>query len=202
MYRKFGKRFFDIFVSSIVIVMLSPILVLTSILLFFLNNGAGILFTQRRPGLNGKIFKVIKFKTMKDTKDKSGKLLPDKDRTTRIGRVIRATSLDELPQLFNVLKGDMSLIGPRPLLEEYLPLYSKEQSRRHNVRPGITGLAQCSGRNNLTWSEKFALDVWYVDNLSFITDLNIVFKTLKKVIKRQDIVSTESHKIGKFNGSN
>lgn len=202
MYRKFLKRFIDFLVSFLILIALSPILLIISVLLLIFNKGAGVFFTQRRPGLHGKIFEVIKFKTMKDTKDTNGNLLPDKERATPIGKFIRTTSLDELPQMINVLKGDMSLIGPRPLLEEYLPLYSKEQARRHDIRPGITGLAQCSGRNNLSWHEKFELDVWYVDNVSLKTDIDIIFKTLKKVIFREDIVSTETKKIGKFNGHN
>lgn len=202
MYRKFGKRSLDILISSGVLVCLLPVLLIITFLLAIFNKGAGVFFTQRRPGKNGKVFNVIKFKTMKDTKDLNGKLLPDKDRMTPIGRFIRATSLDEIPQLINVVKGDMSLIGPRPLLEEYLPLYSTEQARRHEIRPGISGLAQCSGRNNLSWGEKFKLDVWYVENVSFKTDIDIVLKTIQKVVKRQDITSKESKKIGKFNGYN
>lgn len=202
MYRNYFKRFIDFIVSLLVLIVLSPILLIISVLLTIFHKGAGIFFTQRRPGLHGKIFEVIKFKTMKDTRDVYGNLLPDKDRATPIGKFIRTTSLDELPQMINVLKGDMSLIGPRPLLEEYLPLYSKEQARRHDIRPGITGLAQCSGRNNLSWHEKFELDVWYVDNVSLKTDINIIFRTLKKVIFREDIVSKETKKIGKFNGHN
>ena len=157
--------------------------------LHFANKGAGAFFFQERPGKDGKIFKVIKFKTMTDERDANGELLPDADRLTKIGSFIRSTSIDELPQLINVLKGDMSLIGPRPLLVQYLPLYSKEQMRRHEVRPGISGWAQCHGRNQISWTEKFKLDVWYVDNLSFMTDLKVIFITIKKVLFREDINS-------------
>ena len=162
------------------------------VLLYFANEGAGIFFLQERPGLKGKIFKVIKFKTMNEKRGADGNLLPDLLRITKIGKFVRATSLDELPQLFNVLKGDMALIGPRPLLKQYLPLYSSEQMRRHNVRPGISGWAQVNGRNNLTWTEKFKLDVWYVDHVSLALDIKIIFLTFMKVCKRESINNTEA----------
>ena len=160
------------------------------VLLFFSNEGAGVFFIQERPGLNGKMFRIIKFKTMNEKKGEDGKLLPDLLRITRVGRFVRAASLDELPQLFNVLKGDMALIGPRPLLKQYLPLYSEEQMRRHDVRPGISGWAQVNGRNNLSWTEKFKMDVWYVDHLTFALDLHIILMTVLKVFKRESINST------------
>ena len=187
MYQCFFKRLFDIVLSLTAITVLSPILVVVSVLLFFANEGAGVFFLQPRPGYKGKIFKVIKFKTMNDKRGADGKLLLDTLRITPVGQFVRNTSLDELPQLFNVLKGDMSLIGPRPLLVKYLPLYSKEQMRRHDVRPGITGWAQCHGRNAMTWGKKFELDVWYVDHVSLKTDLEVIFTTIKKVVKRADI---------------
>ena len=171
MYKHFFKRFFDFWISLIALICISPILIVVTIWLHFANKGAGAFFFQERPGKDGKIFKVIKFKTMTDERDASGNLLPDADRLTRVGTFVRSTSIDELPQLINVLKGDMALIGPRPLLVQYLPLYSKEQMRRHDVRPGISGWAQCHGRNQISWTEKFKLDVWYVDHLSLLTDL-------------------------------
>ena len=181
---------------------LSVPLAAVAIWLHYANKGAGAFFFQERPGKNGNIFKVVKFKTMTDERDKDGNLLPDANRLTKVGRVVRSTSIDELPQLWNVLKGDMSLIGPRPLLVQYLPLYSPEQARRHEVRPGITGWAQCHGRNAISWQKKFELDVWYVDHISFITDCKIVLTTLKKVIKRADI-SEEGHAtMEAFNGNN
>ncbi len=170
--------------------------------LHFANKGAGAFFFQERPGKNGKIFKVVKFKTMTDERDENGNLLPDADRLTKVGRFVRSTSIDELPQLWNVLKGEMSLIGPRPLLVQYLPLYSTEQARRHEVRPGITGWAQCHGRNAISWGKKFELDVWYVDNLSFLTDCKVVLTTLKKVIAREDINSATTATMEYFNGNN
>lgn len=170
--------------------------------LHFANKGAGAFFFQERPGKDGKIFKVIKFKTMTDERDANGELLPDADRLTKIGSFIRSTSIDELPQLINVLKGDMSLIGPRPLLVQYLPLYSKEQMRRHEVRPGISGWAQCHGRNQISWTEKFKLDVWYVDNLSLLTDLKVIFITIKKVLFREDINSDNDATMEDFDGTN
>lgn len=187
MYKHFFKRFLDFCLSFIGLICISPILLLVTIWLFFANKGAGAFFLQERPGKNGKIFKIIKFKTMTDECDKEGNLLPDSQRLTRVGRIVRSTSIDELPQLINVLKGDMSLIGPRPLLTWFLPLYDKEQARRHDVRPGITGWAQVNGRNALTYSQKFKFDVWYVDNISFKLDLTILWKSIKKVFMRVDI---------------
>jgi undecaprenyl phosphate N,N'-diacetylbacillosamine 1-phosphate transferase len=173
-----------------------------AILLFSFNKGAGAFFTQTRTGKNAKLFQIIKFKTMTDERDADGKLLPDNVRMTSIGRIVRSTSLDELPQLINVLKGDMSLVGPRPLLEKYIPLYSPEQFRRHEVKPGITGWAQVNGRNKITWAKKFELDVWYVDNQSFLLDLKILFLTFYKVIKRKDINTDNMATTQPFNGSN
>lgn len=190
MYRHVFKRLIDFGLSLIAIVCLSPLLIVIMVLLHFANEGAGVFFLQPRPGYKGRIFKVIKFKTMNDRRGEDGNLLPDMQRITRVGRIIRSTSLDELPQLVNVLKGDMALIGPRPLLVKYLPRYSSEQMRRHDVRPGITGWAQCHGRNALSWTEKFKLDVWYVDHLSLLTDLTIVWLTVKTVLKREGINNT------------
>lgn len=202
MYKCFFKRFFDFLISLTALICISPLLAVVIIWLYFANKKAGVFFTQERPGKNEKIFRVIKFKTMTDERDARGELLPDAQRLTRIGRFVRSTSIDELPQLINVLKGEMSLIGPRPLLVQYLPLYSKEQARRHEVRPGITGWAQCHGRNAISWKEKFELDVWYVDNLSFLTDLKVIFITIMKVIKRADISSVTSATMEPFNGNN
>lgn len=202
MYQYFFKRCFDIVLSLLALICISPILIVFSILLYFANNGAGVFFCQPRPGYKGKIFKVIKFKTMNDNKGLDGKLLPDAQRITRIGKFVRNSSIDELPQFFNVLKGDMSLIGPRPLLVKYLPLYSEEQARRHNVRPGISGWAQCHGRNSLSWTEKFKYDVWYVDNISFKTDCQIVWLTIKSVLLREGISHEGSATMEDFNGSN
>lgn len=182
--------------------MVAPILVVVSIWLHFANKGAGAFFFQSRPGKNGKIFKVIKFKTMSDERDAAGKLLPDAQRLTKVGKFVRSTSIDELPQLINVLKGDMSLIGPRPLLVQYLPLYNKEQARRHEVRPGITGWAQVNGRNTLSWAEKFKYDVWYVDNYSFLLDLKIIFLTIKKVVVREGISQEGNATMEFFTGNN
>lgn len=190
MYNHFFKRFFDFWIALIALVCLSPILVVVTIWLHFANKGAGAFFLQERPGKDGKIFKVIKFKTMTDERDADGNLLPDAERLTRVGSFVRSTSIDELPQLINVLKGDMALIGPRPLLVQYLPLYSKEQARRHEVRPGISGWAQCHGRNAISWAEKFKLDVWYVDHCSLMTDIKVIFITIKKVLGREDINTT------------
>ncbi len=205
MYQHFFKRLLDIVLSLAAIIALSPVLIVVFLLLYFANEGAGVFFLQPRPGYKGKIFKVIKFKTMNDRKDPNGKLLLDTLRITPVGRFIRNTSLDELPQLFNVLKGDMSLVGPRPLLVKYLPLYSKEQMRRHDVRPGITGWAQCHGRNTIAWQKKFELDVWYVDHLSFLTDLTVILDTIKTVVKREGIntdnVATAAT-MDEFNGHN
>lgn len=202
MYAHFFKRFFDFWISLIVLICISPILIIVTIWLHFANKGAGAFFFQERPGKDGKIFKVIKFKTMTDERDASGNLLPDADRLTRVGTFVRSTSIDELPQLINVLKGDMALIGPRPLLVQYLPLYSKEQMRRHDVRPGISGWAQCHGRNQISWTEKFKLDVWYVDHLSLLTDLKVIFITIKKVFFREDINSDNDATMEDFNGTN
>ena len=202
MYKNFIKRGIDIFMSGIAILCLSPILVILWIWLSFANKGAGAFFFQERPGKNGKIFRVVKFKTMTDEKDINGNLLPDAQRLTRVGRFVRSTSLDELPQLLNVFKGDMSLIGPRPLLPQYLPLYSQEQARRHEIRPGITGWAQVNGRNSISWTDKFKLDVWYVDNISFTLDLKIIYLTIKNVIKRDGINSATSATMEFFNGNN
>lgn len=187
-----------------VLICISPILLVVTIWLHFANKGAGAFFLQERPGKDGKIFKVIKFKTMTDERGEDGELLPDVDRLTKVGKFVRSTSIDELPQLINVLKGDMALIGPRPLLVRYLPLYSKEQMRRHEVRPGISGWAQCHGRNNISWMEKFELDVWYVDHCSLMTDLKVIFVTIKKVLCQEDINTTtgNSATMDFFNGYN
>ena len=202
MYKHFFKRFFDFWIAFIALICISPILIVVTIWLHFANKGAGAFFFQERPGKNGKIFKVIKFKTMTDEKDAEGNLLPDADRLTKVGSFVRSTSIDELPQLINVLKGDMALIGPRPLLVQYLSLYSKEQARRHEVRPGISGWAQCHGRNQISWTEKFKLDVWYVDHLSFVTDLKVIFITIKKVLFREDINSDNDATMEDFDGTN
>lgn len=202
MYRNGLKRALDFFIVLIVLLLIWPILLLITIFLHFANKGAGAFFTQARPGKGGKIFKVIKFKTMTDEQDANGNLLPDAERLTKIGRFVRSTSIDELPQLINVLKGDMALIGPRPLLPQYLPLYSKEQARRHEVRPGITGWAQVNGRNAISWTKKFELDVWYVDHCSFWQDVKIVFMTIKKVFVREGINSDTSATMEMFTGNN
>ena len=204
MYRHFFKRFFDFWISLIALICISPILLVVTIWLHFANKGAGAFFFQERPGKDGRIFKVIKFKTMTDERDSEGILLPDAERLTKVGMFVRSTSIDELPQLMNVLKGDMALIGPRPLLVQYLPLYSKEQARRHEVRPGISGWAQCHGRNAISWTEKFKLDVWYVDHVSLITDLKVIFITIKKVLFKEDInqVGGEWATMDPFNGHN
>ena len=186
----------------VALIVLSPILLVVTIWLHFANKGAGAFFFQERPGKNAKIFKVIKFKTMTDERDADGKLLPDSERLTKVGKFVRSTSIDELPQLINVLKGDMALIGPRPLRVYYLPLYSKEQARRHEVRPGISGWAQCNGRNAISWTKKFELDVWYVDNLTLWLDIKIIFQTIKKVICRSDINSQEAATMYPFDGTN
>ena len=184
------------------LVCLSPILTVIALWLHFANKGAGVFFTQPRPGKDGKIFKVIKFKSMTDERDAEGKLLPDSQRLTKVGQFVRSTSIDELPQLINVLKGDMALIGPRPLLPQYLPLYSPEQARRHEVRPGISGWAQCHGRNAISWTEKFKLDVWYVDHCSLLTDLEVIFITIKRVLARKDINKEGQATTVAFNGKN
>jgi len=202
MYKHFFKRFFDFWISLVVLIIISPILIVVTVWLHFANKGAGAFFFQDRPGKDGKIFKVIKYKTMTDERDAEGKLLPDTVRLTKVGKFVRSTSIDELPQLINVLKGDMALIGPRPLLPQYLPLYSPEQARRHEVRPGISGWAQCHGRNAISWTEKFKLDVWYVDHLSLITDLKVIWITIMKVIKRADINEAGQATMEAFNGNN
>jgi lipopolysaccharide/colanic/teichoic acid biosynthesis glycosyltransferase len=202
MYRIFFKRFFDILISFTALVCLSPVLVIVTIWLHFANKGAGAFFLQERPGKNAKIFKIIKYKTMTDERDANGNLLPDAERLTKVGRFVRSTSIDELPQLINVLKGDMSLIGPRPLLIKYLPLYSATQARRHEVRPGITGWAQVNGRNAISWQKRFELDVWYVVNLSLLTDIKIIFITIKKVLYRSNISSSTSATMEAFDGNN
>ena len=227
MYAHFFKRFFDFWISLIALIIISPILLVITVWLHFANKGAGALtsskqggakeksvrarlsawfapvfFFQERPGKDAKIFKVIKFKTMTDERDAEGNLLPDEQRLTKVGKFVRSTSIDELPQLINVLKGDMALIGPRPLLPQYLPLYSPEQARRHEVRPGISGWAQCHGRNQISWTEKFKLDVWYVDHVSLITDLKVIFITIKKVLFREDINSDNDATMEDFDGTN
>lgn len=202
MYRRYVKRPLDVAVSFTALLCLSPMLAGVALWLHFANRGAGAFFFQERPGRGGRIFRVVKFKTMTDERDARGKLLPDAARLTKVGKFVRSTSLDELPQLINVLRGDMSLIGPRPLLPRYLPLYSAEQARRHEVRPGITGWAQCHGRNAISWTERFRLDVWYVDHLTFRTDCRVVWTTLKKVIRRADISSGTSATMEPFNGNN
>lgn len=202
LYRNYFKRAIDIVTSGGALLVLSVPLVAVTTWLHFANKGAGAFFFQERPGKDGKIFKVVKFKTMTDERDKDGTLLPDAKRLTKVGRFIRSTSIDELPQLWNVLKGDMSLIGPRPLLVQYLPLYSKEQARRHEVRPGITGWAQCLGRNAISWQKKFELDVWYVDHISFATDCKVIWTTIQKVIKRADISEEGYATMEYFNGKN
>lgn len=202
MYKYFFKRLFDFLLSLIALIVISPILLVVSFWLHFANKGAGAFFTQDRPGKDGKIFKVIKFKTMTDARDAEGKLLPDEKRLTKVGKFVRSTSIDELPQLINVLKGDMALIGPRPLLPQYLPLYSPEQARRHEVRPGISGWAQCHGRNAISWTEKFKLDVWYVDNCTLCTDVKVIFITIKNVLMRKDINSSTAVTMEAFDGTN
>lgn len=187
MYKSFIKRLIDFTIVFIALLIIWPILLGVAVWLHFANKGAGAFFTQDRPGKDGKIFKVIKFKTMTDERDAEGNLLPDSERLTKVGKFVRSTSIDELPQLINVLKGDMSLIGPRPLLPQYLPLYSPEQARRHEVRPGITGWAQVNGRNLCKLSKKFEYDVWYVDRCSFAIDLKILWLTIMKVLRRSDI---------------
>ncbi len=212
MYRHFFKRFFDFWIALIALICISPILLIVGICLYIANGkgspsleGGGwgrLLFFQERPGKGGKIFKVIKFKTMTDERDANGELLPDAERLTKVGKFVRSTSIDELPQLINVLKGDMALIGPRPLRVHYLPLYSKEQARRHEVRPGISGWAQCHGRNAISWTEKFKLDVWYVDHLSFWLDIKVIIITMKKVFIREGISHEGNVTMVPFNGHN
>ena len=202
MYAHFFKRVIDFTIALVALLLIGWFLALVAIWLHFANKGAGAFFFQERPGKDGKIFKVIKFKTMTDERDANGELLPDEARLTKVGTFVRSTSIDELPQLINVLKGDMALIGPRPLLVQYLPLYSKEQMRRHEVRPGISGWAQCHGRNQISWTEKFKLDVWYVDNISLMTDLKVIFITIKKVLFREDINSDNDATMEYFDGTN
>ncbi len=231
MYKHFFKRLFDFCIALVALLLIGWLLIIIAIWLHFANKGAGaaspptpspkgeetasggnkgwlrrflnpVIFTQERPGLHGKIFKVIKFKTMTDERDAEGNLLPDAQRLTKVGRFVRSTSIDELPQLINVLKGDMALIGPRPLLPQYLPLYNKEQARRHEVRPGISGWAQCHGRNAISWTEKFKLDVWYVDHVSLWTDIKVIWITIMKVLKRADINEAGQATMEAFNGHN
>lgn len=202
MYKYFFKRVLDILISGMALLLLGWFLILVTIFLHFANKGAGTFFFQERPGKDAKIFKVIKFKTMTDERDENGDLLPDEKRLTKVGKFVRSTSVDELPQLINVFKGDMSLIGPRPLLVQYLPLYSPEQARRHEVRPGISGWAQCHGRNAISWTEKFKLDVWYVDHCTLWTDIQVVFITIKNVLMRKDINSATAATMEYFNGNN
>ena len=202
MYKHLFKRVFGFIISLVALLLIGWFLVIVTIWLHFANKGAGAFFTQERPGKNARVFKVIKFKTMTDELDENGELLPDEERLTKVGKFVRSTSIDELPQLINVLKGDMALIGPRPLLPEYLPLYSKEQARRHEVRPGISGWAQCHGRNAISWTEKFKLDVWYVDHCTFWTDIKIIFITIKNVLLRKDINSETAATMEAFNGNN
>lgn len=202
MYKNCFKRMIDCCLAMVAIVVLSPVMAAVAVLLAVANKGAEVVFTQTRPGKNGRLFKVMKFKTMTDERDENGNLLPDAQRLTKTGKFIRSTSLDELPQLFNVLKGDMALIGPRPLLPQYLPLYSKEQARRHDVRPGITGWAQVHGRNAISWKKKFELDVWYVDHCSFWLDLKIILLTVKKVVVREGITQEGQATAEYFNGNN
>lgn len=202
MYKSFLKRLFDFVISLIALLLIGWSLIIVALWLHFANKGAGAFFTQDRPGKDAKIFKVIKFKTMTDERDAEGNLLPDEQRLTKVGRFVRSTSIDELPQLINVLKGDMALIGPRPLLPQYLSLYSPEQARRHEVRPGISGWAQCHGRNAISWAEKFRLDVWYVDHVSLLTDLKVIGITVKNVLMRKDINSATAATMEAFNGNN
>ncbi|AEB81199.1 sugar transferase [Streptococcus suis] len=200
LYEKYFKRLIDFTLSLIAIILLSPVIILVSVLVYF-KLGSPVLFKQERPGKNEKIFKMYKFRTMTDEKDEKGELLPDSVRLTAFGKWLRSTSLDELPELFNILKGDMSIVGPRPLLSKYLPLYSEEQARRHEVRPGLTGYAQANGRNSLNWEEKFVMDVEYVDNISFKGDVKIIFQTVIAVFKRSGISSAESVTMEEFKGN-
>ena len=202
LYRNFFKRAIDITASGCGMLVLSPVLAVVTVWLHFANKGAGAFFFQERPGKDGKIFRVVKYKTMTDERDAEGNLLPDAERLTKVGRFVRSTSIDELPQLWNVFKGDMSLIGPRPLRVDYLPLYSKEQARRHDVTPGITGWAQVNGRNRITWAQKFEYDVWYVDHLSFALDCKIIYKTVVNVLKRDGISADGEATMHPFNGHN
>lgn len=201
-YTKIFKRLLDVSLSLTILLVLSPVFLFLIVTLLLANKGVGVFFTQERTGKDANLFKVVKFKTMTEERDADGKLLSDKERMTPVGRFIRFTSLDELPQLINVIKGDMSLIGPRPLLKKYIPLYSVEQFRRHEVRPGITGWAQVNGRNTISWRKKFELDVWYVDNISFLLDLKILVLTIKKVLGRKDIMPEDPSTFGPFTGNN
>lgn len=202
LYRRYIKRFLGFMIALIALICLSPLMIVVTIWLHFANKGAGAFFLQERPGYKAKVFKIIKFKTMTDERDVNGELLPDEDRLTKAGKFVRSTSIDELPQLFNVLKGEMALIGPRPLRTYYLPLYSPEQARRHDVLPGITGWAQCHGRNVISWTKKFELDVWYVDHCSFAVDVKILFLTIMKVLKREGISQEGNATRDSFNGHN
>lgn len=202
MYKHFFKRAIDFTIVLMALLVIWPFLLIIYIWLTIANKGAGAIFYQERPGKDGKIFKVMKFKSMTDERDTEGNLLPDEQRLTKVGKFVRATSIDELPQLINVLKGDMALIGPRPLRVHYLPLYSKEQARRHEVRPGITGWAQVNGRNNISWTKKFELDVWYVDHCSLLTDIKVILLTIKKVLFREDINNDAVATMYPFDGTN
>lgn len=202
MYKLFLKRFLDILISGIALICIGWFILLVAVFLHFANRGAGAFFFQERPGKNEKLFKVIKFKTMTDERDAKGMLLPDAQRLTKIGKIVRSSSIDELPQLINVFKGNMSLVGPRPLLVQYLQLYNEEQKRRHEVRPGISGWAQCHGRNAISWTEKFKLDVWYVDHCTLWIDIKVIFITIKNVLMRKDINSATAATMEAFNGSN
>lgn len=202
MYQHCFKRIIDFSIALIALLLIWPFLLVIYIWLTIANKGAGAFFLQERPGLNGRIFKIIKYKTMTDERDAEGNLLPDSVRLTKVGKFVRSTSIDEIPQLINVLKGDMALIGPRPLLTEYLPLYNEEQAKRHNVRPGITGWAQCHGRNEISWQEKFKLDVWYVENCSFLTDIKIIITTINTVLNRKGISQKGNATMEPFKGNN
>lgn len=202
MYRYFFKRIIDFSIALLVLLFISPLLLMVTLWLHFANKGAGAFFFQERPGKDGKLFRVIKYKTMTDERDAQGQLLPDEQRLTPVGRFVRSTSIDELPQLINVLLGDMSLIGPRPLLPQYLPLYTPEQARRHEVRPGISGWAQCHGRNAISWTKKFEYDVWYVDHVSLLTDLRVIAYTIRAVLKRDGISKEGQATMEVFNGHN
>ncbi len=200
-YKDYIKRVLDFVVALVALIIISPVLLVAWLLLAIANGKSGAFFLQERPGKDAKLFTIIKFKTMNDKRDETGKLLPDEVRLTKIGKFIRSTSIDELPQLINVVKGDMSLIGPRPLLVRYLELYNEEQARRHEVRPGISGWAQCHGRNAISWEDKFKLDVWYVDHVSFATDMKVIFTTIKNVLMRKDISSASSATMEAFKGT-
>ena len=201
-YARYIKRIIDFCIAAVALLVLSPLLLVVTVWLHFANRGAGAFFFQERPGKNARIFRVVKFKTMTDERDANGQLLPDEQRLTRVGRFVRSTSIDELPQLWNVVRGDMALIGPRPLLVQYLPLYSPRQARRHEVRPGITGWAQCHGRNAISWTQKFEYDVWYVDHLTFLTDIKVIWLTVKTVLTRSGISHEGSATMEPFNGKN